>query len=301
MGLSIHKIQKWINMLRGKSVYHVNQGVGKCYSKDAIKGYYNDLTEKVTLFGAEDDSIPKTVVDSGETVYFSIAVFQYGLGAYDVYLMNNDQISRNRMLNCADWAVENQQEDGSWITFPFENQEHPYSSMAQAEGASLLIRAHKETQKDIYLESARKAIRFMLISVQDGGTTKYEGEDVFFYEYTYEPLILNGWIFSIWGLYDYCKYTNDVEVQDVLEASLNSLKRKLPVFDIKYWSKYDEEKRICSPFYHKLHIAQLTVMHDLFGDEIYIEYAEKWESYQNSAWNVRRAFVKKALQKIFLE
>lgn len=35
-------------MLLGKSVEHVHQGEGKVYSKDEIKGYYNDLTKKVT-------------------------------------------------------------------------------------------------------------------------------------------------------------------------------------------------------------------------------------------------------------
>jgi IS1 family transposase len=85
----------------------------------------------------------------------------------------------------------------------------------------------------------------------------------------------------------------------LLTATLNSLKKKLPEFDIRYWSKYEDGKRICSPFYHKLHIAQLTTMHDLFGDPIYKEYADKWEAYQNSFWNPKRAFIKKALQKIF--
>ena len=68
---------------------------------------------------------------------------------------------------------------------------------------------------------------------------------------------------------------------------------------MKYWSRYEDGKRICSPFYHKLHIAQLRVMYDLFGDEIYREYADKWEAYQNSFWKPKRAFLKKAFQKVF--
>lgn len=299
MGLTVQKLKKWVNMLRGNSVYHVNQGVGKCYSRDSIAGYYNDLTEKITRFGVEDRNVPKTIVDSGDTVYFSIAIFQYGLGAYDIYLLNADQKALDKVLICADWAVNNQRENGSWITFLFENEENPYSSMAQAEGISLLIRAHKETNKAIYIESAKKAMEFMLISLQDGGTTLYTENDVFLYEYTYEPLVLNGWIFSIWGLFDYYKYTNDVKIKKILNASLNSLKKKLPEFDIGYWSKYDDGKRICSLFYHKLHIAQLLVMHDLFGDKIYKEYADKWEKYQNSFWKSKKAFIKKTIEKLF--
>lgn len=112
---------------------------------------------------------------------------------------------------------------------------------------------------------------------------------------------MNGWIFSIWGIYDFYRYTGDLDAGKVLEVTLNSLEKKLPDFDIKYWSNYnyDDGKRICSPFYHKLHIAQLTVLYDLFGCSVYREDTEKWEKYQNSFWKPKKAFVKKALQKVF--
>ena len=52
-------------MLTGQSIYHVNQGVGTCYSKTEVAGYYNDLTGKIT----QDDPatlVPQYHVDSGE-------------------------------------------------------------------------------------------------------------------------------------------------------------------------------------------------------------------------------------------
>ena len=33
MGISLYKIKKWYKMMTGKSISHVNQGVGTCYSK----------------------------------------------------------------------------------------------------------------------------------------------------------------------------------------------------------------------------------------------------------------------------
>lgn len=285
-------------MLCGNSSYHVNQNEGKCYSKEKVTGYYNNLTEKVSRFGLADNSVPTTIVDSGEKVYFSGAIIQYGLGAYDLYLINKEQSMKDKMLNCSDWAINNQKSDGSWEAFVFENQQHPYSSMTQGEGISLLIRAYIETKEKKYFESAKKALDFMLIPIEDGGTAEYKENDIFFYEYTYEPLILNGWIFSLWGLFDYVKFTDDAHIANILTVSLESLKKKLSKYDIKYWSKYDEKKRICSPFYHKLHIAQLRVMYDLFGDEIYKEYADKWERYQNNFFNKTRAFIKKVFQKL---
>lgn len=298
MGVSIYKIKKWCKMIAGKSISHVNQGVGKLYSKSEIAGYYNDLTEKVTKDNP-DILVPKYRVDTGDEVYFSIGIFQYGLASYDLFLATREEQYKNKLLACANWALENQQEDGAWNTFPFENPEHPYSSMAQGEGISMLIRAHIVTGDDTYINAANKAKDFMIKPISEGGTTEYRGDEVYFYEYTYEPLILNGWIFSLWGLYDYFKHTSDEKVGLLLNKSLDTLKRKLPSFDIKYWSNYDDGKRICSPFYHRLHIAQLQVMYDLFGDPIYKEYADVWEAYTRSFWKPKRAFVKKAIQKVF--
>ena len=298
MAVSLYKIKKWYKMMTGKSISHVNQGVGTCYSKTDIKGYYNDLTEKVT----KDDVnilVPKYYVDTGEKIYFSIGIFQYGLAAYDLYLRTNDKSMLKKTFACADWALNNQQKDGSWVTFSYKNPQKPYSSMAQSEGISLLLRCYKETGESKYLSAAEKAKDFMLLPLEDGGTTKYSGNDVFFYEYTAGALVLNGWIFSIWGIMDYCKLTNDEKTSKVLEKTLASLKKKLPDFDIGYWSKYDAGKNICSPFYHKLHITQLRTMYDLFGDDVYKNYADRWEKYQNSPLNRKRAFLKKALQKIF--
>lgn len=302
MSISIYKIKKWYKMMTGKSISHVNQGVGTCFSKNEIRGYYNDLTEKVT----KDDPkilVPQYHVDTGEKIYFSIGIFQYGLAAYDLFLTNkNNEIEmKSKVIACANWAISNQQKDGSWLTFTYENPKHPYSSMAQAEAISLLLRAYQIEKNEKYIDAVKKSAEFMLIPIENGGTTCYQEENVFFYECTHEPLILNGWIFSIWGLMDYCKFFNDRSVEDILAKSIATLETKLPEFDLGYWSKYEDGKRICSPFYHKLHIAQLNAMYELTGHDIYKEYADLWEEYQSNRINRCRAFVEKAYQKIFKE
>lgn len=301
MGISLYKIKKWTKMLTGNSISHVDQGMGLTYSVDEIKGYYNNLTEKVTKRENLGNKVPMSSVDTGETIYFPIEIFQYGLGAYDLYLLNNDKEMLVKVKASADWAVDNQQKDGNWVTFTYENPDHPYSSMAQGEGISLLLRAYLGLNDKKYLSAVKKAIEFMLLPLEQGGTTKYEGNDVYLYECTEDPLILNGWIFSLWGIIDYCKYFDDCDIQDVLNKTLSTLERRLPDFDIGYWSMYEDGMRICSPFYHKLHIAQLNVMYDLTGKQIYKDYADRFLSYQNNGINRKRAFIKKAMQKVFKE
>lgn len=301
MSVNLFKVKKWMNMLRGKSVYHVNQDEGKYYSITAVKGYYNNLTDKVLLFGKEGSEVPTTTVDTGETIYFSISIFQYGLAAYDLYWASDkkDKSMLDKVIACANWGVDNQLEDGSWITFAYETPDYPFSAMAQGEGVSLLIRAYNETNDDRYMECLKKAMKFMLTPFENGGTTLYNNEGVFLYECPKDPLILNGWIFSFWGLWDYClTFKDDTDAKHILERTLDTMVKWLPKFDLPYWSMYEDGKRICSPFYHKLHVAQLNVMYDLTGREEFRYYAKRWKKFQNN-WLYRNiAFCKKAVQKI---
>ena len=298
MSVNLQKIKKWTNMILGKSSYHVNQDEGKFYSKDSVKGYYNNLMEKITRFGKPGVLIPKTVVDTGEEIFFPIAIFQYGLAAYDLYLDKSNDEMKNIVSACADWAVENQDDQGRWNTFSYENPAMPYSSMAQAEGISLLIRAKHLLKNSEYDSAIHRAFEYMIMPIENGGTTKYVDDKVYFYECPADPLILNGWIFSIWGLWDYVKEYKESKAEIILHKTLKTLEDSLSEYDLGYWSKYENGKRISSPFYHKLHIAQLNVMYKLTGKNIYNVYAEKWTKYQSRRLNRMLAFVIKAKQKV---
>ncbi len=288
-------------MLSGNSVHHVNQSEGLYYAKDKVVGYYNNLTEKVSRFGLKDDSVPKSFVDTGEEIYFSIAIFQYGLASYDLYWASGkkDKSMFDKVIACANWGVDNQQEDGSWVTFAYETPTYPYSAMAQGEGVSLLIRAYNETGDEKYLDCFKKAMSFMLTSFEEGGPTLYNEDGVFLYECPKDPLILNGWIFSFWGLWDYClTIKEDEKAKNIRDKTLETMVKWLPKFDLSYWSMYEDGRRICSPFYHKLHVAQLNVMYDLTGRNEFKYYADRWDRFQHK-WLYRKiAFVKKAAQKI---
>ena len=102
----------------------------------------------------------------------------------------------------------------------------------------------------------------------------------------------------IWGIMDFCKFFHDDNAKEILKRTLITLEKSLFKFDKGYWSMYEDGVRICSPFYHALHIAQLNVMYDLTDKEIYKEYAERFSQYQKRWINRKRAFIKKAMQKI---
>lgn len=301
MGSFLFKIKRWYFMLSGKSIWHVNQDIGKVFSINEIEGYYNNLTEKVTKLPEllYTDQLPKLDLDNGQKVYMPVAIFQYGLGAYDLYLQTGEKKYLKKFYQAVEWTVAHQDEKGRWSTFFYIYPEHPYGAMAQGEGASLLLRAYTHSGHIKYLESSQKAIDFMLLSVDKGGTTIYDNNGVMFAEYTHLPIVMNGWIFAWWGLYDYVLATHDTgDYKDLLERSCNTLVYFLPRFKASYWSKYDLGGMMASPFYHNLHIAQMQAMYELTSEDVFSQYARRWERQQKNPFCKSLAFVKKAAQKI---
>ena len=285
-------------MILGRSQYHVNQTEGVCYSIDDVAGYYNNLTEKITRFGSQDNNVPEIIDGDGNKGYFSIAVFQYGLAAYDLLLLTDKQEYRIKFINCANWAVDNQNDMGAWKTFEHQNPAQPFSSMAQGEGISLLVRAYKDTAESKYLNAATKALTFLLTNRSDGGVCESDNDRLILYEYTYMPAVLNGWIFSAWGLLDYYKITGDKSIRHAWEKTVDSIITYLPMFDNGFWSKYDLDTKLASPFYHRLHIAQMNVMYDLTRNDVFKFYAERWQKQSNNPMKKSLAFIIKAYQKI---
>jgi hypothetical protein len=55
---------------------------------------------------------------------------------------------------------------------------------------------------------------------------------------------------------------------------------------------------LASPFYHRLHIVQLRVMHRLTGSEVFARFADRWEQYAASRINRARALVYKGAFKL---
>ncbi|MDO4169016.1 MAG: D-glucuronyl C5-epimerase family protein [Lachnospiraceae bacterium] len=300
--LSSSLLKKWRNMLKNESVFHVNQAEGKYYSVTKLKGYYNDLSEKVLYTTKIDEcGIPYNIAALGKRqrkVYFAISIFQYGLGAYDLFLEHKDKVYLQKMLLMADWAINNQNEDGSWNTFGVLCYHCPFSSMAQGEGASLLARAYTETKNDLFRIACIKAIDFMLKSVIDGGTTLVTPDGIVLMEYPEKDIVLNGWIFSAFGLLDCWKITGEEKYRKAWNSTLNVIKKSIKRFDTGHWSYYDESGKYASPFYHGLHIELLCALNKLSPDVVFEKYIRKWKKYKDNKFWSTVAFLVKAKQKV---
>lgn len=147
----------------------------------------------------------------------------------------------------------------------------------------------------------------MLAPVEQGGTCRSVSAGVVLEEIPLEPpnTILNGWIFALYGLYDYLLEAKDqdggnTQVDESLQASLRALLATLPQFNAGFWSYYDTSGNLASPFYQQLHIAQLKALELTFPE--YAESLRHWrqifERQAASRFNWIRAVALKAYQKL---
>lgn len=289
-------------MVTNKSVFHVNQTVGQFFSVEEVRGYYNNLTDKIVVTkNLDDDGIPFNIASHGtekKKIYFPIAIFQYGLGAYDLYLKTGEEEYKEKALKMADWALKNQRDNGSWNAFGALGLSCDVSAMAQGEGASLLTRAYVETRDDAYRRAACAAVDFMLIPVKNGGTAEYKNEGLILKEYPEKETVLNGWIFASFGLFDVSKISEDMKYSEAWCESLQALKCLLPKFDEGHWSYYNLGKMYTSDFYHSLHIELLKALLRISPDPAFEKYIRKWTADKESTLWSKVAFIHKAFQKL---
>lgn len=246
--------------------------------------------------------------------YNPIAIAQWGLGNYNIWHETKSNHHYKNFINCADWLVENLESNNFgykvWMhLFDFEYRDTLrapwYSGLAQGQGISVLIRALKETNDSKYKQAVDEAIKVFDVSTDSGGVNYVDSSgDSWIEEYIVHPPthILNGFIWGLWGLYDYGTFMNDEKVLIKYNSYVDTLIKNLDKYDTGFWSLYEHSGTwlgmIASTFYHKLHIVQLKVLYQLTKIKKFSETSEKWESYLASPIKRKRALLQKIIFKV---
>ena len=246
--------------------------------------------------------------------YNPIAIAQYGLGNYNLYLENKNSEHLKKFFTATDWLVKNlkpnQKDVFVWHHyFDFEYRDtlkSPwYSGLAQGLGLSVLLRAFKESSKQVYLDAHQRAWISMTKMIEDGGVIHIDKEGNYWIEeYIVSPPthILNGFIWALWGVYDTWKLLDSSEAEDLFNKCCKTLELNLEKYDNGYWSLYEQSgtrmKMLASPFYHDLHIIQLKIMNLITKKSIFQQIAVKWGNYMHNPINRYRAIAYKSLFKL---
>lgn len=247
---------------------------------------YGSLDDAGVHYAKADGKFP--------AAYQPTNIAQYALAQWNAYLVTGDEKHRQAFMIQAQWLVEHEtslaDDTGGW-PIPFANpdyyaQEPWLSAMTQGEGISVLVRAYRLTGEEIFLHVARRAVRTFELDIQDGGVSASVGEGgIFFEEVAVYPAahILNGYLFALFGLYDYVALTGNARIAALIRRSLATLHTLIREFNVGYWSRYDLlHRRLAPRFYHALHITQFEALARYSGCEHCVALAARWSGYQHS-------------------
>lgn len=180
-----------------------------------------------------------------------------------------------------------------------------HSAMAQGHGLSTMVRAYKHTRDPKFLVALRRALQPYTLSSSEGGVRAiFMNKFVWYEEYPTSPssFVLNGFIFSLLGLYDFKMLLTsekdagrllDKEDDDALslvtelyDAGMSSLKNMLPLYDAGFTTIYDlrhyqlkTQPNLARWDYHATHISQLALLATIDDDPIFQEFHDYWKGY----------------------
>lgn len=274
--------------------------------------YFLDFSSKADYAQEFDkDGVPLFKhLDEIPQSYHPIAICQYALGLYDLLFDSgfNNMSYKNKFLIQADWLVANKSGNNNGAVWYFNYPDMRYnispnwcSAMAQGEAVSVLVRAYSLTSEKIYLETAEAAIVPFKINVSDGGVLGIFNSIPVYEEFPASKItgVLNGYIFSLFGLYDLLLTNGSSVAQSLFDEGINSILKLLKYYDLGYWSRYDiyeyPLKNPASYTYHCLHVEQLKVLYILTGNKIFFEYSERWNNQSKNIINKIRALSQKII------
>lgn len=178
-----------------------------------------------------------------------------------------------------------------------------YSSLAQAEAASLLVRAAQVLDRGRLYELADHVAEPLL----DTGSllVASTNEGPVLQEYPTEPPahVLNGWLTSLFGLYDVANAPRQPsgtarKAAAAFDAGTAALVARLHLYRTPFgWSRYDlyphPLANTASIAYHRLHVAQLRVLESLTGLDTIRRTADEWERSLANPAAVSLGFIRK--------
>jgi hypothetical protein len=174
------------------------------------------------------------------------------------------------------------------------------SAMSQGLAVSVLVRAHRLTKNAALLSLCERAVKVFEITVEQGGVKTYEGANVLYEEYPGYPLarVLDGFLFSLLGLYDLASEIGSVRVRRLFDDGVAGLKVRLRDWDYRSkWTWYGKHGYLCPPHYHCLNTILLHILARLTGDEVLKETSRRWRTEHLSFFDKSEIFVMFAVTK----
>lgn len=221
--------------------------------------------------------------------YNNTYICWWALSRLEIFLNTEEQVAREEFFKHVDWLLKKHQKRNGFVVWPLQFDYCPagnwlrapwVSGMDQGLIISVLIRAYKIGGDQRYLELAKRAGLFYKVPLENGGFRAQFSKGDYYYEmYPTRPLskILDGFLFSLMGLYDLLSVWKDECILNLYEEGLNTLLKHVKFWDFHgFWSRFGIYY-LSPPWYHKLNYAWLKVIFDLTKDSRLIEIVKNWD------------------------
>lgn len=269
----------------------------------------------LTALPTEITKTPWTEVDgNGIPMYPINKVLQYhpvhalsiGIQDWAEYAAWGNKGRLAEAIKIADWAVKYQNPETGGFEYPFAYKVNGtntvyqpgwISSMGQGYAMSFLARMGKLVggeQGDRYLKAAALALKPLTVDVPKGGVRAKLNGGTWFEEYPTAPAnyTLNGFIFTLYGLYDLAELTGSSQARSLYEAGRKTLRENIQLWDAPatkqtyYHIAYTTDKTL-KPYYATpgttgymgTHARQLAFLSCIKQDDVFDQWAAKWDSY----------------------
>lgn len=289
--------------------------VGDRGNGSSFPDYFIDLSAKAKYaLHLDADGVPMLdYLDGAPPRYNPCAISQFGLGAFSVWARSGDDAALDQVAACARWLLANGvdgPEDSSLYLYDFGAEivpdlAVPYcSAIAQSQAASLLFRAARALGDQALHTQAIRSARIIPVPVSEGGLMRTgPGDATVFEEFPAATLhaVLDGHLYAVAALIDANHFAADQFPKAIVDHAQQGARSLLSAYDLGYWSRtdlYGLTVMVASPFYHKLHVTQLTGLYALTGNPVFADYRDIFGAYQASPICRGRAFVEKAWKKI---
>jgi len=276
--------------------------LGTVSLEEELGSYYIDMRPAIIHYNGEyyagkfdENGVPMIGLED-EFIYSPVNICQYGFMLHANYMENPSSKTLQQLKNLLNKLDELKTESADkavWWSTHFDKKYHiqpPHASaMTQGECISFYLRMYQILNDTSLLETAIKSYNFLDVAYSEKGVKRIDQDGNLWYEeFPSDPpsYVLNGFIYTLFGLYDLYRVTKRVDVKEKIDQCIKTLNSNLAKFDAGYWSYYDLLKKELVRYYYQknVHVPQLRVLHIMTKDTIFKKYADKWER-QLKPWN----------------
>lgn len=241
--------------------------------EDVLNGVYDE--NGVAIRKTDSIYFPTTIIRTALTSYYKYDKTGL-LKAKEIFLIQMNWLKNNF------YKINNNY--GFWV---FSHRSKPYdldpgwvSAMSQGMGLGACLMAYNLTGDEEYLKIIDLALKAFYVPVENGGFKRDFNNGLWFEEYPTEvpTYTLNGFIFSIAGLYNFYENTGSKKAKEMFDNASRTLSENLDSFLGNFTSYYSHKisYNYAKDNYHKIHIIQLAWMYVVTGDSRFYNYAKKF-------------------------